>query len=330
MVTETRLLEVENLHVFYEVYEGVLKVLNGTNLYVRRGEKVGLIGEAGCGKTTMLKGIARILPMPPAQIGDGRICFKGKDILDDEKEGVRMVRKGVSMIFQDPTASLNPTLTVRTLMSDVLKSEDPHMPKAKRNASMIEALERVAMPSAQRVLDSYSIQLSGGMRQRVCIAMALLKDVDLLLADEPTTSLDVTIEEQILDLLNDLVARSQKSMILVSHALGSVRKMTDRVYVMYAGDIAESGPTKDVFERPLHPYTRGLFEATPKLTGAGVSDGIAGEIPSYLEPPEGCRFSPRCPKGMQVCLEKKPPIFALNNRREVACYLYASNVGSIS
>jgi len=324
MAGDKKLLQVKDLLVSYKVYEGLLRVLNGVNLCVREGERVGLIGETGCGKTTILKTIVMIVPMPPARLEGGVVFFKGTDIHRDRKAGIRSVRKGVSMILQDPTAALNPTLSVRTFMADVLKGKSQRMSKAERNSLMQEALEKVAMPFPERVLDSYPVQLSGGMRQRVCIALALLKDVDLLLADEPTTSLDVTIEEQILELLNDLIQGSKKSTILVSHALGAIRKMTDRVYVMYAGDIAESGPAEALFEQPFHPYTRGLFAATPRLTGAGISDGIAGEIPSYLYPPRGCRFSPRCPERMPLCDEEKPPVFQPQEQREVSCHLYAS------
>jgi len=319
------LLRIDGLSVWYKVYEGILRVLNEISLHVNHGDRVGLVGEAGCGKTTLLKTIAMILPAPASQVPAGSVCLRGIDILRDRGSGLRAIRKDVSMIFQDPTASLNPTLTIRSFMSDILKSQLRRSSRRERNRVMLEALDKVSMPSPDRVLDSYPIQLSGGMRQRVCIAMTLLKDADLILADEPTTSLDVTIEEQILELLNDLVIRGRKSMILVSHALGAVRKMTDHVCVMYAGEAAEIGATQSVFNEPAHPYTQSLFEATPKLSGEGISNGIAGEIPSYLNPPQGCRFAPRCPSHLPSCDEAKPPFFRSNGKQDVACYLYESS-----
>lgn len=319
------LLRIDTLCVWYRVYEGILRVLNDISLYADCGERVGLIGEAGCGKTTLLKTIAMILPALAAQVPAGSVCLEGIDILKDRRRGLRAVRNDVSMIFQDATASLNPTLTIRTFMTDILKNRPQRLSKVERKRVMLEALEKVSMPSPERVLDSYPIQLSGGMRQRVCIAMCLLKDVRLILADEPTTSLDVTIEEQILELLNNLVVTGGKSMILVSHALGAVRKMTDRVCVMYAGEIAETGASRSVFNEPAHPYTRGLFDATPKLSGEGIADGIAGELPSYLNPPAGCRFAPRCPSRSPICDESRPSKAPLSGEQDVACHLYTSN-----
>lgn len=217
-------------------------------------------------------------------------CFKAlrplvhKDAIEvcgvsvDGKKGLRSVRRNVSMIFQDPSSSLNPTLKISTQMTDILKSQFPGKRKAEYGQMMLDALDSVSMPAPERVLGSYPVQLSGGMRQRVCIAMALMKDTNLMLADEPTTALDVTIEEQILDLLDKLVREKKKSLILVSHALGAIRKITDRVYVMYAGNVVEVGKTKEVFEHPHHPYTIGLMAATPKLTGSGIADGVSPAI----------------------------------------------------
>lgn len=329
-IDQRPLLDVRDLAISYKLYEGVLRVLQHMNFRVESGQRVGLVGEAGCGKTTLLKAVAQILPVPPAKIEAGEIHFKGRDVLDDHKLSRRLVRRDISMILQDPTASLNPTLTIRTFMSDILKNAPHPVSKSERKNQMMAALEKVSMPSPERVLGSYPVQLSGGMRQRVCIAMCLLKDVDLLLADEPTTSLDVTIEKQILQLLNVLVVDNHKSMVLVSHALGAVRTMTDRTYVMYAGHLAESGATDTVFDSPAHPYTIGLFEATPKLSGEGVSDGIAGEIPSYLAPPPGCRFAPRCPQAMAICHEKQPAGTDLGDNHVVFCWLHARTQGGDS
>lgn len=189
-------------------------------------------------------------------------------------------------------------------------------------AQAIQVLKEVALPDPERMLENYPIQLSGGMRQRVCMAMALVSARDLLIADEPGTNLDVTIQDQILRLLSELVKGKGTSVILISHALGAVRGLVDRVYVMYAGSMIEVAKTDDLFEDPLHPYANGLLRAVPKLTGGGIPEGIEGRIPDYLNPPKGCRFFPRCHKAMQICKENKPPFFDVGDAHEVACYLY--------
>ena len=317
---DKKVLNIKNLSVSYKVYEGVLEVIPGLSLYVRERERVGLIGEAGCGKTTVLKAVASVLRTPPAIIKKDviEVCSSSIDV----RGGLRNVRKNVSMIFQDPSTSLNPTLKVSTQMKDVLESQFPGMKKAEYMEKMLDALKTVSMPAPERVLDSYPVQLSGGMRQRVCIAMALMKDTSLIIADEPTTALDVTIEEQILDLLDELVRSKNKSLILVSHALGAVRKITDRVYVMYAGNIVEFGKTREIFQNPRHPYTIGLLAATPKLTGEGIADGIAGDLPSYINPPEGCRFAPRCPLATELCKREAPRLEPVDGDGgwQVACH----------
>lgn len=311
-------LNIENLSVKYKIYEGILEVIPGLSMHVEQAERVGLIGETGCGKTTVLKSAAAVLQSPPAIVHKDAIEVCGVSV--DGKKGLRSVRRNVSMIFQDPSSSLNPTLKISTQMTDILKSQFPGKRKAEYGQMMLDALDSVSMPAPERVLGSYPVQLSSGMRQRVCIAMALMKDTNLMLADEPTTALDVTIEEQILDLLDKLVREKKKSLILVSHALGAIRKITDRVYVMYAGNVVEVGKTKEVFEHPHHPYTIGLMAATPKLTGSGIADGIAGDIPSYINPPKGCRFASRCPRCTQECLEAPPILADMEDGRQVACH----------
>ena len=314
-----RVLDIQNLSVGYKVYEGTLDVIPGLSLHVDAGQRVGLIGETGCGKTTVLKAATAVLRIPPAIMKAGAIQVCGVDI--KSRGGVHNVRKNVSMIFQDPSSSLNPTLKISTQMMDILKSQFPGLKKADYRRKMMDALKNVSMPAPERVLDSYPIQLSGGMRQRICIAMALMKDTRLIIADEPTTALDVTIEEQILELLDQLVQKQKKSLIIVSHALGAIRKITDFVYVMYAGNIVEYGPTTEVFADPRHPYTTGLLAATPKLTGDGIADGIAGDIPSYINPPAGCRFADRCPRASERCRAAAPTLKELpGTQRMVSCF----------
>ncbi|MFQ5595189.1 MAG: ABC transporter ATP-binding protein [Anaerolineae bacterium] len=329
-MTLSPLLEIKDLRVQFKVYGGILKVLDGVNFRVDAGEKVGLVGETGCGKTTTMKAILRILPMPPARITDGEIFFKGENLLKMRDGELRKVRgSGISMIFQDPTAALNPVFTIGQQLIPVIQHASPANRSLSRHdirQKAIAPLKEVALADPERLLDSYPIQLSGGMRQRVCIGMALATDPELLIADEPGTSLDVTIQDQVLRLLHDLVEKKGTSVILITHTLGVVRQMTDRVYVMYAGNMVEVAPTPKLFANPLHPYTQGLMEAVPRLTGGGITTGIPGRIPSYLNPPSGCRFHTRCPHAMDICQRQKPPFFNADADHEVACFLYAPDV----
>jgi len=318
------LLEIENLHVGFDIYGGHLKVLDGVNFAVNKGEKVGLVGETGCGKTTTMKTIMRILPIPPARVRDGEVTYKKKNLLRVNLKRTRGVKgKGISMIFQDPTAALNPVFTIgRQLMDVVRYSTDDNPSGDKIRERAIRALQDVAMPDPERILSNYPIQLSGGMRQRICIAMALVTGWELLIADEPTTSLDVTIQDQVLRLLGNLISEKGNSTILITHSLGIVREWTDRVYVMYAGSMVEAAPTKALFSEPRHPYTQGLMKAVPRLTGEGMAEGVTGRIPNYLTPPPGCRFHPRCPHVMPICEQERPPFFDVGDGHHVACYLY--------
>jgi len=329
----TPLLEIKDLSVHFNVYGGTLKVLDGVNFSVHSGQKIGLVGETGCGKTTTMKSILRILPMPPARIAGGEIYFKGRDVLKMGDNELRRVRaEGISMIFQDPTAALNPVFTIGQQLGAVVKHsiEGKKLSKKEIREQAVIPLREVALPDPERMLDSYPIQLSGGMRQRVCIAMALVASRELLIADEPGTSLDVTIQDQILRLLHQLVEEKNVSVILITHTLGMVRETTDRVYVMYAGNMVEAAATKELFAQPLHPYTHGLMAAVPRLTGGGISDGIPGRIPDYLNPPPGCRFHPRCSHAMDICRKEKPSFYkpalshveGLSEDHDVACFLY--------
>jgi peptide/nickel transport system ATP-binding protein len=322
------LLDIQDLHVHFKVYGGELKVLDGVDFSMRRGERVGLVGETGCGKTTTVKAILRVLPTPPALIPRGQIRFKDRDVLKMSSSELQRLRgAGASMIFQDPTAALNPVFTIGQQMEAVIQSSagQKKLSREEIHQRAIQSLQEVALADPERLLRSYPIQLSGGMRQRVCIGMALSTRPELLIADEPGTSLDVTIQDQVLRLLRTLVEEKNTSVILITHTLGIVREMTDRVYVMYAGNMVEVAGTKTLFERPLHPYTRGLMDAVPRLSGGGVSDGIPGRLPSYLEPPSGCRFHPRCPHVMDVCRNEKPPLYQVGDGHQVACFLHRDN-----
>lgn len=320
-----RLLEIRDLHVGFDVYGGTLKVLNGVNLAMEEGERVGLVGETGCGKTTTAKSTLKILPVPPARVFGGEVLFKREDILKMRPREIRRVQaQGISMIFQDPTAALNPVFTIGEQLMDAIRysTSQDSLSKREIRKRAIAALRDVALPDPERILENYPIQLSGGMRQRICIAMALATESELLIADEPTTSLDVTIQDQVLRLLGNLVEEKETSTILITHSLGLVREWTERVYVMYAGSMVEVAPTEELFVNPLHPYTQGLMKAVPKLTGEGIAEGIPGRIPDYLNPPPGCRFHPRCPQAMPSCEEERPPFFDAGTGHQVACFRY--------
>ena len=323
-MTETPILDIRNLSVHFKVYGGVLKVLDGINLVVQRGQKVGLVGETGCGKTTSMRAALRTLPMPPARIPGGEILFEGQDVLKMNGSQLRRVRgRGMAMVFQDPTAALNPVFSVGQQIEAVVRySTDSRLSRRETRKRAIVPLKEVALPDPERMLDTYPVQLSGGMRQRVCIAMALVANPRLLIADEPGTSLDVTIQDQILRLLRNLVEEKGLSVIVITHTLGVVRELTDRVYVMYAGNMVEVAATPELFREPFHPYTRGLMAAVPKLSGGGVSDGIPGHIPAYMHPPPGCRFNPRCPQAMDICRQEKPAFYTVGSDHQVACFLY--------
>ncbi|MGA2546258.1 MAG: ABC transporter ATP-binding protein [Rectinemataceae bacterium] len=322
------LLDVKDLKVHFAVYGGLLKVLDGINIAVGSGEKIGLVGETGCGKTTTMKAILRVLSMPPARVEGGEIFFEGSDILKMKSSELHRVRgRGISMIFQDPTAALNPVFSIGQQLDLIIAHASAVRGEALSRKEIhqraIASLQEVALADPERLLRSYPIQLSGGMRQRVCIAMALATGPALLIADEPGTSLDVTIQDQILRLLQALVKNKNTSVILITHTLGIVRELTDRVYVMYAGNIVETAGTSELFEKPSHPYTQGLLLTVPKLTGGGIASGIPGRIPDYLNPPSGCRFHTRCPHVMDVCRVQKPPFFKIDDGHEAACFLYA-------
>lgn len=318
------LLDIRNLHVWFKVYGGVLKVLNGVNFTVKSGEKVGLVGETGCGKTTTMKALLRVLPNL-ALIPEGGILVRGRNILElNSRELADLRGRGLSMIFQDPTSALNPVFTIGQQLYDIIKYSAGYSGRKiadKKNVAL-RALHEARLPDPERMLDSYPVQLSGGMRQRVCIAFAIATARELLIADEPTTNLDVTIQDQVLRLIRDLVEKKGASLILITHSLGLAREITERVYVMYAGNMIEMAATSLLFEKPLHPYTRGLLASVPRLSGGGFAEGIPGRIPDYRNPPSGCRFEPRCQHAFEPCSKAMPPYFDVGDGHQVACYLY--------
>ena len=326
-------LSVEGLSIRFRTYDGTAAVVDDVSLTVEKGESVGLVGETGCGKSVTLKAILGILPTPPAWIPHGRMIFHGI-ALDTLEERARreLMGKEIAMIPQNAMTSLNPTLKIKDQIADLLISHrHPEMNlisyylnrrrRAKKLKSKIEdILTDVALPSIERVMNSYPFELSGGMKQRVLIAMALADNPSLVLADEPGTALDVTTNGVILELMRKKVEERGLSIIYVTHNLAVARENTRRIYVMYAGQIAETGSSDTIFAHPKHPYTVGLIRSLPRLTG-GEPVGIEGTVSNYYAPPPGCRFWPRCEKVMSICREKKPfPTYVEGHY--VSCHLY--------
>lgn len=323
---DEKLLDIQDLSVWYKTYRGFAEVVDHINLYVGKGEKIGLVGESGCGKTTTMKMVMRTLDERGIKVGEGsKLLFGGEDILAmDAKALLDLRRRKISMISQSPMAALNPVFTIGQQMMDVLKYSgqfDKHDKKGMLDAAR-KAIDSVMIPDPDRILNSYPHQLSGGMRQRICIATSLLTPRQLLIADEPGTALDVTVQGQIHKLLRRLVEEEKRSLIMITHSLGVVRELVDRIYVMYAGNIVENCDTAELFKNPLHPYTQGLLACVPRLTGGGISAGIYGYIPSYVNPPKGCRFFNRCPHCTERCKQEKPGTYMAAENHAVSCFLY--------
>ncbi|HWC77894.1 MAG TPA: ABC transporter ATP-binding protein [Blastocatellia bacterium] len=322
------LVEVSDLRVYFNTEDGLLKAVDGVSFSIRRGETLGLVGESGCGKSVTAFSILKLLPVPPAEYAGGRIEFHGKNLLDLSEKALRQVRGNqISMIFQEPMSSLNPIVSVgRQVAEPVIE----HRNESRRSARKIgiDLLRRVGIPSPEDRFDDYPHQLSGGMRQRVVIAMALACRPELLIADEPTTALDVTIQAQILALLDDLKSEFGMAVLLITHDLGVVAESCDRVAVMYAGKIVEYATVADLFDRPAHPYTRGLFGSLPSLAEKkDTLPVIPGSVPSPLDFPSGCRFRTRCWLAQEVC-EQEPALRPLTENHLSACH-FAEQVAGI-
>ncbi len=329
------MLEIKNLHVYFHGYEGLSRVLDGVSLNVGRGEQVGLAGETGCGKTVTMKSVMGLLKTPPAVIPQGEVILDGENVLEmSDKQLLKIKGTQISMIFQDPMNALNPVFTIGAQLYDVIRfsqsrsNNDLKLSKKQIHRRAVTALEEVRLPDQERILKSYSLELSGGMRQRVLIAMALVNGPSFLIADEPHTALDVTIGAQILDLLKELVRTKGISVLLITHNLGVIQETTQRVYIMYAGQIAETIPTASLFENPKHPYSQGLLASVPRLTGGEIADGIRGTVPDYTVVPSGCRFHPRCDHIMPICVQQKPPMFEMGPHHYVGCWLYGKESGA--
>lgn len=317
-------LEVNDLHVSFHTYAGEVKAVRGVNFSVGQGETVAIVGESGCGKSVTAKSIMRLLPSPPVQYKQGSIEFQGQSIFDvSEKEMQRIRGNQISMIFQDPMTSLNPTSKIGSqIVEAVLKHNDISKKAAAEKA--IDMLKLVGIPQPDKRVNQYPHEFSGGMRQRAMIAMALACNPRLLIADEPTTALDVTIQAQILELMKKIQNETGTSIILITHDLGVVAEVADRVVVMYAGQVAETGTVKELFANPQHPYTMGLLNSIPRLDmdKSQPLSPIIGTPPDLIEPPKGCPFYARCQYAMRVCKNHDPDLEEVRSNQFAACWLH--------
>jgi oligopeptide/dipeptide ABC transporter ATP-binding protein len=318
------LLEVRDLQTHFFTDDGIVRAVDHVNLMVREGEAVGLVGESGCGKSMTARSIMGLVPSPAGRIVGGAIFLRTQDLLSLNENAMRGIRGSrIAMVFQDPMTYLNPIMTVGDQIKEAIWLHRGLRGNSLREATT-EALRRARVPSPEDVMDYYPHQLSGGMRQRVLIAIAISCEPELLIADEPTTALDVTIQAQILQLLKNIVAEMNMALILISHDLGIVADVCERVYVMYAGQIVEQATAVHLYESPRHPYTQGLLSVAKSITGRRQAfPTISGSVPDLLNPPSGCRFHPRCPSAMPICEDSDPMDLRLkDNRGEVACWLH--------
>jgi oligopeptide transport system ATP-binding protein len=322
------ILEVKGLKTHFKTDAGIVKAVNGVSFSVGKGETVGIVGESGCGKSVTNLSIMRLIPSPPGKIVGGEVLFEGQDILDLPESELRKIRGNkISMIFQDPMTSLNPFLRISTQMIETIQLHEKNVSKEEARARSIEMLKKVGIPAAEKRIDSYPHQFSGGMRQRVMIAMALSCNAQVLIADEPTTALDVTIQAQILELIQEISKDFGTAVILITHDLGVVAGMCDKVCVMYAGKIVEEAYTDELYSNPSHPYTSGLIQSVPRMDTKNKQNklfSIEGQPPNVIDLPPCCPFHPRCHKAMDVCRCALPPTYTVGEHHNVNCWLYAS------
>ncbi len=318
---EERILEIENLRVSFFTDYGEVKAVRGVSLYLNKGEVVGIVGESGCGKSVTALSILRLISFP-GRILEGKIKFHNRNLLEISEREINKIRGAkISMIFQEPLTALNPVFKIKEQMGEVFKThtklgEDEIYKRSK------ELLTMVNIPEPDVVLDSYPHQLSGGMRQRVMIAMAIALNPEIIIADEPTTALDVTVQAYIIDILKNLQKQKNISLLFITHDFGLVEEIADRIYVMYAGEIIESGTKKDIFNNPMHPYTQGLFRSIPGFKKRYKKlIPIPGNVPDGITIPSGCPFHPRCEKVMEICKKQLPPVKKVNTHL-IKCHLY--------
>ncbi len=322
-----RLLDVKSLKTYFFTDEGVVRAVDGVDLFIDKGETLGVVGESGCGKSVTALSIMKLIPQPPGRIVEGEINYNGTNLVTLAPNRMRKIRgKEISMIFQEPMTSLNPVFTVGEQIAEAIRLHEG-LGRREAMAKTVDMLKLVHIPNAERRVKEYPHQLSGGMRQRIMIAMALSCNPNLLIADEPTTALDVTIQAQILDLLNELKAKLHMAVLLITHDMGVIAETAQRVVVMYAAKVAEEAPVGDLFKEPLHPYTQGLLRSIPRIDLAATSrrrlETIPGTVPTLRgDIAPGCRFAPRCPFVKSVCTEKDPVLKEVKPGHKVSCWLY--------
>ncbi|REJ08457.1 MULTISPECIES: ABC transporter ATP-binding protein [Halobacillus] len=317
-----KLLDVKNLHVSFDTYGGEVKAVRGVNFDVKKGETLAIVGESGSGKSVTTKALMHLIPKPPGRIKEGEILFEGRDLAKMNEKQMQKIRgKEISMIFQDPMTSLNPTMKVgNQIMEGLIKHQKMSKPQARKR--VMELLELVGIPDAENRMKQYPHQFSGGMRQRVVVAIALACNPKLLIADEPTTALDVTIQAQILELMKDIQKKTDSATIFITHDLGVVANVADRVAVMYAGKIVEVGTVDDIFYNPQHPYTWGLLGSMPSLDSADEElFAIPGTPPDLMHPPKGDAFAARNKYAMKIDFEQEPPMFKVSDSHYAATWL---------
>lgn len=320
-----KLLEINDLKTYFYSDEGIVKAVDGVNITINKGETVGIVGESGCGKSVTSLSVMRLLHDTPGKVVGGSIMFEGKNLLELSEKEMRKIRgNDISMIFQEPMTSLNPVFKIGDQLEEAVQLHLGYS-KNKEREHVLTMLKMVGLPRPEEILKEYPYQLSGGMRQRVMIAMAMACYPKLLIADEPTTALDVTIQAQILDLMRTLRDNSETSIMLITHDLGVVAEMCDKVVVMYAGRVVEVADVETLFENPQHPYTKGLIASVPKL-GSGVKklDSIPGNLPNPQAMPQGCKFAPRCKFAMDKCWETEPGLEVTDEDHSARCWLTAN------
>ena len=323
MMTKKNILSVEDLRTYFFTRAGVVKAVDGVSFTVDEGESLGIAGESGCGKSITCLSLVRLVPQPAGRIVSGKVLFEGQDLLTKKEEEMRQYRgKEIAMILQDPLTSLNPCYTIGNQVSEPFKLERGHDERKSIKRQVIDILKSVKIPMPERRMKNYPFQFSGGMRQRVLAAIAIARNPRLLIADEPTTSLDVTIQDQFLRLLKDMQKQTNMGLVMITHDLGIVAETCDRVAIMYAGRIVESGTVQRVFLSPAHPYTEALMEALPKMESkCKTLFQIKGEPPNLLQLPLGCSFWPRCYKVIDICRIEYPPMISVAKGGEAACWL---------
>ncbi len=328
-MTDDILLRIKDLHTFFYTDDGVAKAVDGVDLFIRRGDTLGLVGESGCGKSVTALSIMQLIPQPPGRIVKGQILFDSQDLLPLSRSQMRQIRGNrISMIFQDPMTSLNPVFRIGDQIAEAIRLHQG-VPKRRTMDRVLEMLKKVGIADPEKRVYEYPYQMSGGIRQRVMIAIALSCNPEMMIADEPTTALDVTIQAQILDLMNNLKQDLGTSILLITHDLGVIAEMAQSVAVMYAGRIVEHADVVELFTNPKHPYTLGLMDSIPKMDVPVTEDRmlktIPGIVPSLLDLPEECHFRERCSQVSDMCAKKNPPLFELGPGHQVRCWHYGQS-----